>query len=151
MLNRRYITLFFAILCTAMQMMAQGYVRTILPNQRLLPVGHITQVLQDSEGYFWYATPGGGLCRDNGYQIDVIRNDRNHPGQISCNDILCLKEDAKHNAILFGTYEGLHRVDKSDYSITRYPKTAGKAVTTIPRISALPMDVSALPDWVDTV
>lgn len=36
----------------------------------MLPVANVHQVMQDSKGYIWYATLGGGLCRDNGYQID---------------------------------------------------------------------------------
>ncbi|MEQ3233321.1 hypothetical protein [Bacteroides cellulosilyticus] len=41
---------------------------TELHTQELLPVAHIHRIFQDSEGYMWYATEGGGLCRDNGYQ-----------------------------------------------------------------------------------
>ena len=37
-----------------------------LPNQRHMPVGNVQQTIQDRSGYIWYATDGGGVCRDNG-------------------------------------------------------------------------------------
>lgn len=112
---------------------AQRYVRTTLPNQQLLPVSHITAVMQDEEGYFWYATPGGGLCRDNGYAIDVIRSDRLHPGRIANNDVLCVAEDTAGNSILFGTAVGMYRVDKHDYGIGRVAALGDRAVFRIAR------------------
>lgn len=96
---------------------AQQVVVTELPTQKLLPVAHIHRMLQDSEGYMWYATEGGGLCRDNGYQIDVFRSDLKTPNLLSSNDITCLTEDNDHH-IWFGTKRGLYKLDKSDYSIT---------------------------------
>ncbi|MBM6993604.1 MAG: helix-turn-helix domain-containing protein [Prevotella sp.] len=91
--------------------------RTTLPNQNLLPVSHITRVIQDTEGYYWYATPGGGLCRDNGYQIDVIRNDRLHLGWIANNDIMGVCEDTLRKSILFTTWAGLYELRKRDYTL----------------------------------
>lgn len=96
---------------------AQQVVVTELPTQKLLPVAHIHHILQDSEGYMWYATEGGGLCRDNGYQIDVFRSDLNTPNLLSSNDITCLTEDNNHH-IWFGTKRGLYKLDKRNYSIT---------------------------------
>ena len=96
---------------------AQQVVVTELPTQKLLPVAHIHHILQDSEGDMWYATEGGGLCRDNGYQIDVFRSDLNTPNLLSSNDITCLTEDKNHH-IWFGTKRGLYKLDKTNYSIT---------------------------------
>lgn len=45
-----------------------------LPTQRLLPVSPIHRLIQDSDGFMWYATEGGGLCRDDGYNIVVFRS-----------------------------------------------------------------------------
>ena len=90
---------------------AQQVVVTELPTQKLLPVAHIHHILQDSEGYMWYATEGGCLCRDNGYQIDVFRSDLNTPNLLSSNDITCLTEDNNH-LIWIGTKRGLYKQDK---------------------------------------
>lgn len=111
-----YITLFVNLLMTLFAP-AQQVVVTELPTQKLLPVAHIHHILQDSEGYMWYATEGGGVCRDNGYQIDVFRSDLNTPNLLSSNDITCLTEDKNHH-IWFGTKRGLYKLDKTNYSIT---------------------------------
>ena len=73
-----YYSLILSLLAT-LSVSSQQVVVTELPTQRLLPVAHIHRILQDSEGYMWYATEGGGLCRDNGYQINVFRSDLNTP------------------------------------------------------------------------
>lgn len=116
MLLKHYIILLISLL-TTFSASAQQVVITELPTQKLLPVAHIHHMLQDSEGYMWYATEGGGLCRDNGYQIDVFRADLNTPKLLSSNDITCLTEDNNHH-IWFGTKRGLYKLDKGNYSIT---------------------------------
>lgn len=111
-----YISLIICLLIT-LSASSQQVVVTELPTQKLLPVAHIHNILQDSEGYMWYATEGGGLCRDNGYQIDVFRSDLNTPHLLASNDITCLTEDNDHH-IWFGTKRGLYKLDKTDYTIT---------------------------------
>lgn len=112
----RYI-FFIICLLSVLAVSGQHFSRMTLPNQPLLPVSRITNVLQDREGYFWYSTLGGGLCRDNGYQIDVVRNDRNHPGLIANNDIMGMAEDTARNSILFSTWAGLYELDKDGYKL----------------------------------
>lgn len=111
-----YISLIICLLIT-LSASSQQVVVTELPTQKLLPVAHIHNILQDSEGYMWYATEGGGLCRDNGYQIDVFRSDLKTPHLLASNDITCLTEDNDHH-IWFGTKRGLYKLDKTDYTIT---------------------------------
>ena len=97
--------------------LSNEYVLTELPTQQQLPVANVHCIYQDREGFIWYGTRGGGLCRDNGYHIDVFRSDRNHPDLIGAsNDITSLAGDF-HNHILFSTKEGLYMLDKNDYTI----------------------------------
>ncbi len=96
------------LLCFAA--VAKCFVVTPLPTQSQLPVGNVHCIYQDTEGYMWYGTKGGGLCRDNGYQI--LR--------IAGNDIICITED-KAGKIWFGTYEGLFYIDKRDYKVKATP------------------------------
>lgn len=93
-------------------------IRTILqPTRDLMPLVGTRAMIQDREGYLWYGTVEGGLCRDNGYQIDVFRNDRHNPTRIGqSNGILALCEDSKGN-IIFGTRKNIFVLDKNDYSI----------------------------------
>ena len=93
------------------------YVLTELPTQQQLPVANVHCIYQDSEGFMWYGTRGGGLCRDNGYHIDVFRSDRFHKDLIGqSNDITSIAESAD-GRIIFSTKEGLYLLDKSNYSI----------------------------------
>ena len=81
-----------------------------------MPVANVNAVIQDSEGYMWYATYEGGLCRDNGYQIDVFRRDKDHAGLLSDNVIYSLCE-APDGKIWFSTAHSVYALDKHDYSI----------------------------------
>ena len=78
----------------------------------------------------WYATEGGGLCRDDGYRISVFRNDRNHPDVLASNDITCIAEDDR-GRIWFGTTKGGYILDKKDYRIRPLKETNGKGVSYI--------------------
>lgn len=97
---------------------AQQYVARKLPTQAQLPVASVHCVLQDSEGFMWYGTNGGGLCRDNGYQVDVWRNDARARGRINSNEVTCIAE-APRNRIWFGTRRGLYCMDKSAYTLSQ--------------------------------
>ena len=87
-----------------------------LPTQDQLPVPNLHCVFQDSEGFLWYGTAGGGLCRDNGYQVDVFRSDVSHPGLLAHNDVYSIAEDARGN-IWFGTPAGTYVLRKQTYTI----------------------------------
>ncbi|MBQ9177362.1 MAG: helix-turn-helix domain-containing protein [Bacteroidaceae bacterium] len=89
-----------------------------LPLVTRLPASVVNCIMQDSEGYIWYGTDGGGLCRDNGYQIDIMRSNSSHPHIIADNNVLHIAE-APHGQIWFSTNEGLYSLSKHDYSINR--------------------------------
>lgn len=100
-----------------------------LPNQEQLPVANVHRILQDSEGYMWYATEGGGLCRDDGYRVEVFRSDRDRPTLLASNDITCLAED-RAGRIWFGTRKGAYVLDKRDYGIRRLTEPGVVGVPT---------------------
>ena len=111
------LAIFLSLPCPFISRPADEYVLTELATQQQLPVANVHCIYQDQEGFIWYGTRGGGLCRDNGYQIDVFRSDRRHPDLIGAsNDITSLAGDF-HNHILFSTKEGLYMRDKKDYTI----------------------------------
>lgn len=70
-----FIGLFWVVICSH----ASDYTLLPIATQSQLPVAELHNLIQDSEGYMWYATGDGGLCRDNGYHIDVFRSDKHHP------------------------------------------------------------------------
>ena len=57
-----------------------------MPNIGKLPVNEVTAIQQDEDGYMWYGT-SDGLCRDDGYNIRVLRSDFNTPGVLTRNYI----------------------------------------------------------------
>lgn len=108
-----------------------------LPTQAQLPVAMVHCILQDTEGYMWYGTKGGGLCRDNGYQVDVFRAYEGEP----LGDILCMAED-KAGDIWFSTPGGLFQLSKSGYTLSRWLETPGQLGTG--RVEALLCDAEGV-------
>lgn len=73
----------------------------------------IHSVYRDMKGYLWYGTVNG-LCRDDGYQLQVFR-----PSFLQAQDrvIGCMMED-KCGHLWLGSDNGLYWLDKTDYSIS---------------------------------
>lgn len=94
-----------------------------LPTQLLLPVAQVHAIAQTADGMTWYATTDG-LCRDNGYQVDVFRMGHNDGGVMRSSNILCVA--AGRGKLFFGTDEGLYAIDTSALSITRADQQADK-------------------------
>ena len=101
-----------------------------LPRLEHLSARSVAQVIQDSEGYLWYATEGGGVCRDDGRQITAFRSDAEHPDLLGSNRIACVAE-ADGRYILIGTYHGAYILDKRDYNICRLTDVDDKRVDDI--------------------
>lgn len=117
---KKYILRIFSVVIVlglTIQTMAQTLTIRPLPTQQQLPMSSVHTIIQDAEGYMWYATEGGGLCRDNGYQIDVFRPQDSNRLQEACK-VHCLCETSEGN-IVFGTSDGLFMIDKKDYAVRR--------------------------------
>ncbi len=108
----------------------QGYTRLQLPNLEHLSAEKVLQVMQDSEGFLWYATEGGGVCRDDGRQMIVFRSDAEHPDLLGSNEVACLAE-ADGRFIIIGTFHGAYVLDKNDYGIHRMTEVDDKKVDDI--------------------
>lgn len=121
---------------------AQERQRLSLPNHELLSSERVLQVMQDSEGFLWYATEGGGVCRDDGRQMLVFRSDAEHPDLLGSNDVACLAEASpplsnsgqardKGRYIIIGTFHGANILNKQDYSIRQLVEVDDKRVDDI--------------------
>ena len=127
---KRYAVFFLLVLLLPVSADAQDIVRLALPNLEQLSSHRISQVIQDSEGFLWYATEGGGLCRDDGREIKVFRSDAERPDLLQSNDVACVAEGAGRY-IIIGTFHGANVLDKRDYSIRPLPDVDDKRVDDI--------------------
>lgn len=115
MIKRGFLLLLYILL--PVLLWAEGVGRLWLPHRDLLPSEKVLCVIQDSEGALWYGTDGGGVCRDDGHDISVFRNDADHPELLGSNNVGCLAEAGRH--IVIGTSHGASVLDKRDYSVRR--------------------------------
>ncbi len=125
---KNHILLLFVYLLPSI-VLAQGMQRLSLPNREQLSAERVLHVIQDSEGFLWYATEGGGLCRDDGRQVLVFRSDADHPDLLGSNDVACVA-DAGHQ-IIIGSFHGAYLLNKQDYSISRLAEVDDKRVDDI--------------------
>ena len=58
-----------------------------------LSVSHVSAIAQDSYGFLWFGTAGGGLNRFDGYDFEVFRHRADDPSSISSNAVLALHVD----------------------------------------------------------
>ena len=130
-MKRHIMTLLLSLLVLT-RMTGQPSVRLELPNHEQLSSERVLHVLQDSEGYLWYATEGGGVCRDDGRQMIVFRSDAEHPDLLGSNDVASLAEALPPlSGIIIGTFHGAYVLDKRDYSIRRLAEVDDKRVDDI--------------------
>lgn len=94
---------------------AQNITINEIPSLGQLPVNAIHRIFQDKEGYMWYGTVSG-LCRDDGYHVQVFRSDFNTPHLLDNNLVECINED-QDNKIWLGTDKGAYILDKKNYSV----------------------------------
>lgn len=127
---KRHKFILFLSLLMPLVAWAQEPQRLSLPRQEQLSSQRVSHVIQDSEGFLWYATEGGGVCRDDGRQITVFRSDAEHPDLLGSNDVACLAE-AADRYIIIGTFHGANVLDKQDYTIRRLEEVDDKRVDDI--------------------
>lgn len=127
---KHYYTILFLLLLFPLLGIAQEPQVLTFPRLEQLSSQHVTQVIQDSEGFLWYGTEGGGVCRDDGHQILVFRSDAEHPDLLGSNNIACMAE-ADQRYIIIGTFHGAFLLDKHDYSISRMTEVDDKRVNDI--------------------
>jgi signal transduction histidine kinase/ligand-binding sensor domain-containing protein/DNA-binding response OmpR family regulator len=84
-----------------------------------LSVSHVSAMAQDSHGFLWFGTAGGGLNRFDGYDFEVFRHRADDPSTISSNTVLALHVDGD-GTLWVGTDRGLDRFDEATENFTRF-------------------------------
>ncbi len=76
-------------------------------------------IFQDSEGYLWIGTMGGGLNRYDGYSFTVYKNKQADSTSLIQNDVYSIAEDSSGN-IWIATHGGISKYLKSENIFINY-------------------------------
>ena len=125
----RYTLLLLTYFLALLTAKGQTFQHLELPNRERLSSERVLQVVQDSEGFLWYATEGGGVCRDDGRDMDVFRSDAAHPSLLSSNNVGCLAEVGQH--MIMGTFHGVDVLDKRNYSVRHLAEVDDKRIDDV--------------------
>ncbi|MFA5416951.1 MAG: two-component regulator propeller domain-containing protein [Bacteroidales bacterium] len=82
------------------------------PLKESLPNSTVKRIFQDHKGYIWLGTETG-ICRYDGYKLEVIKSNIEHPNLLTSGNILCITED-RHQQIWFGTDRGINVIDQNN-------------------------------------
>ncbi|MDR8391577.1 ATP-binding protein [Aliifodinibius sp. S!AR15-10] len=98
--------------------------------------GH--DILQDSQGFMWFAT-SDGLNRYDGYEISVYKRDPDDSTSLSGNDVSVLFEDSKNNLWVGTTSSGLNRFNRESNSFKRFKDNTRNHTESISENSVVDM------------
>ena len=105
--------LLFIFLCivTLSQLSAQDYNFKHYGQKQGLANANIKCIFQDSYGFLWFATQGGGMSKFDGKSFT---NYDKQDGLVG-NDVICITED-EHNSIWIGTVDGVSKYDGKKFT-----------------------------------
>jgi ligand-binding sensor domain-containing protein/signal transduction histidine kinase len=108
----------------------------------------VNAILQDRQGFLWFATEGG-LNTYDGYQFSYFQHDPDNPDSLSDNLVLTIYEDRADN-MWIGTKQGLDRLDRSTGVIihTQMNLTNSNSADGLP-VTAIDQDLSGML-WIGT-
>lgn len=81
-------------------------------------VGHVSKILQDHQGFIWWAT-NRGLLRFDGYEIKSFHHQPNNPDSLPNEIVVGLAED-HHQQLWVATREGLALWDAEQHSFKTF-------------------------------
>lgn len=110
--------IFVLAVCAVKSTLAQQYSFNYLTTKDGLSNSVVNCIYNDSRGYTWLGTEGGGLCRYDGKSMVVYGKEEGLVG----NYLTCITEDKKGN-IWIGTTEGASKFNGK--SFTSYTKKNG--------------------------
>lgn len=126
-MKRILLTALFLAILTGRELFSQQYFFRKYSVEEGLPQSTVYSILQDSRGFIWMGTAGGGLSRFDGQKFETFTKTNG----LSDNLVRCLFEDSKHN-IWIGTDNGLTVYD--GFSFRTIGKKQGLKGSAVPRI-----------------
>ena len=96
----------------------EEYTVTPFPLLGMLPSCNAHGSYQDQDGFFWFGT-ADGVCRYDGYRLNVFRSGISNPTMMTNNDILAINENDDY--YFFGSRKGLNVMDKKNFHMFSLP------------------------------
>jgi len=84
-----------------------------------LPHTSVYNILQDSQGFMWFATEDG-LAKYDGYKFTVYKHDATKPNSLSSSAVYALYQDSHDNLWLTTPSAGINRFDPKTETVTHY-------------------------------
>jgi len=84
-----------------------------------LPHTAVYNILQDWQGFMWFATEDG-LAKYDGYTFTVYKHDATKPDSLSASAVYELYQDSRHNLWLTTPSAGINKFDPATETVTRY-------------------------------
>lgn len=84
-----------------------------------LSQGTIYDICQDSKGFMWFGTRGGGLNKYDSYSFQTYNHKANDSTSISSDHVHCIAE-GKDGSLWLGTKDGLNKYDYNLNSFSQY-------------------------------
>jgi two-component sensor histidine kinase/ligand-binding sensor domain-containing protein len=91
-----------------------------------LSQSEVNCIFQDSRGYIWAGTSGGGLCKFDGKEFTSYETENGLAGQI----ITDIEEDQKGNLWITSTWGGVSKFDGKVFKVYDYTKGLSDNYTT---------------------
>ena len=98
-----------------------------LSGQRGLPKNEVLKILQDREGFMWFATLEG-LYRFDGHTATLFQHDPNDPTHTLPSNIIATMHEDRKGRLWVGTSIGLVEVDKQTGKATMHRPDSTKAI-----------------------
>jgi len=90
-----------------------------------LSMNTVNSIIQDKQGYLWFAT-NDGLNRFDGYNFYILKNQKNNPNSLSNNYVTDLAIDNAGNIWIATNKGGLNKLDIKTEKITVFNSTPNK-------------------------
>jgi signal transduction histidine kinase/CheY-like chemotaxis protein/streptogramin lyase/AraC-like DNA-binding protein len=111
----------------------------VLGTKEGAPTGGIVDVVQDRQGFLWFACINCGLLRYDGYTFRAYTHDPADPGSISSNEVRLLHVD-RTGALWVSTGDGLNRYDRDVDRFTRVGAGTGKSALGSQSVTGVVVD-----------
>jgi ligand-binding sensor domain-containing protein/signal transduction histidine kinase len=101
---------------------------TALTSEDGLSSGNVFGIMQDTQGFLWFAT-GDGLSRYDGYSFRIYRFERNNANSLSNNSMVAVCRGSGNVLWLATTGGGVDRFDPASETFTHYHHETGNQNT----------------------